>query len=130
MRILIVDDDYVSRTQLKSLLSAYGDCDAAPNGEAALILIEDAFVNKLPYALITMDLDMPTMKGRHVLSCIREYEEMRKMPDNARSKVVVVTSAHALKDVAESYRQECSGYIIKPATADVIKKTLTELKLI
>ena len=29
MRILVVDDNYVNRVQLKTLLGQYGDCDGA-----------------------------------------------------------------------------------------------------
>ena len=129
MRILIVDDDYTSRTQLKSLLSAYGDCDAAPNGATALLMLRDAFDNQLPYSLVTMDLEMPEMRGPEVLSFIRAFEAKREVPVRAQTKVVMVTVKNNLKDVEESYQQECSGYLVKPATPQNIKKVLAEIGL-
>jgi len=32
MRILIVDDDFITRKSLVKMLQAYGDCDEATNG--------------------------------------------------------------------------------------------------
>ncbi len=36
MRILIVEDDFTSRKLLQRLLSQYGECDIAVNGEEAV----------------------------------------------------------------------------------------------
>ena len=42
MRILVVDDDYTCRIKLKTMFAKYGDTDAAPNGDIALMLFEEA----------------------------------------------------------------------------------------
>ena len=35
MKILIVEDDFVSRTKVEALLSLYGNCDTAEDGDQA-----------------------------------------------------------------------------------------------
>lgn len=129
MRILVVDDDYTSRTQLKSLLAAYGDCDVAPGGEAALLLFRDALESGLPYELVTLDIEMPGMDGKKVLELLRAQEEKLAVPAPKRSKVLMVTVKNRLKDVSESYNKECSGYIVKPATPQSLKEALKETGL-
>ena len=79
MRILIVDDDFVSRTKLEALLSEYGDCDAAEDGHQSLDMFEQAHGQSANYDLITMDIDMPGMSGHEVLSKIREWEEAHEV---------------------------------------------------
>ena len=75
MRVLVVDDDYVSRTKLKALLTSLGgDCDALPDGEMVIKMFEKAHEESVPYDLITMDVEMPGMSGQEVVQKIRESE--------------------------------------------------------
>lgn len=56
--ILIVDEDKMITTLIKSLLNREGNIDIAHNGEAALNCLEKKF-----YKLIISDIDMPIMDG-------------------------------------------------------------------
>lgn len=56
--ILIVDEEEVITTLIKSLLNREGNIDTAHNGEAALNCLEKKF-----YKLIISDIDMPIMDG-------------------------------------------------------------------
>lgn len=130
MRILVVDDDYTSRTQLKSLLAAYGDCDVAPGGAAAVLLFRDALESGLPYELVTLDIEMPGMNGKEVLGLLRAEERKKELKETEAAKMVMVTVKNKLKDVSESYDKDCSGYIVKPPSAQALKQTLGEIGLL
>ena len=42
MRILIVEDDFLSRRILTKLLAPFGDCEVAVNGLEAIVAFTDA----------------------------------------------------------------------------------------
>lgn len=130
MRILVVDDDFISRTQIKALMTVYGDCDIAPNGEVALLMLKDAFENQIPYGLVTMDVDMPNLKGQEVVRLIRDMEESIGIAADQQTKIVMVTVKNKVKDVSAAYKENCSGYIVKPATAQNIKEVLISVGIL
>lgn len=67
-RVLVVEDDPVSRTLLAHQLTALGyrDIDLACDGRQAL-----AECGRRPYDLVLADLCMPTMGGRELLAALR-----------------------------------------------------------
>jgi two-component system chemotaxis response regulator CheY len=133
MRILIVDDEYVSRTKMKVLLSDHGDCDAAPNGELALDLVEDALRESCPYDLITMDVDMPGMTGEKVVRAIRDREwnwakETGKPVHEAQ--ILMATVRKDTQTVIDSFRGGCEGYLVKPVTPESLNQALVGAGLV
>lgn len=69
MRILIVDDSAVFRTQIASCLEANGMTvvGSAPNGRIALLKLEQMSVD-----LVILDMEMPELDGLSTLKKIRE----------------------------------------------------------
>ncbi len=130
LRILVVDDDYTSRVQLKAILSFYGDCDAAPDGEIALKLIADALSSGVPYDLITMDMEMPQLSGFDVLSRIRHLEGEMNITGKKKAHIIMITVRDKMQDVIQAYKEECTGYMVKPATPQKMKEVLTEVGLV
>ena len=61
MRILVVDDDFVSREKLKAILAPYGDVESAEDGEAAVRMFEAARL-RLSVRPSTMRLTPPGPK--------------------------------------------------------------------
>ena len=55
MKILIAEDDRVSRTFMEKFMSAYGQCDIAVDGMEAIDLFMDALKRKEPYDLARFD---------------------------------------------------------------------------
>ena len=121
MKILVVDDEVVSREKLELLLSTYGDCESAENGEMALDMVKRARDEGRPYELITMDIEMPRMSGREVIAQIRAIEEMSPGP---RAKILTVTVTADVRTVICSFKNGCDGYIIKPFTQDKVREVL------
>ena len=67
MRVLIVEDDFVSRKILHNILLDYGECDIAADGKEAVEAFKLALDDNTPYDLICMDIMMPRMNGQEAL---------------------------------------------------------------
>jgi two-component system, chemotaxis family, chemotaxis protein CheY len=130
MRILIVDDDYISRTQIKALMLGYGDCDIAPNGELALSLFAAAHAENSPYKLITIDVDMPGMTGHDVVAALRQKEdELGATATDIEAKIIMVSAMDDGHNIMSSFRKGAEGYLVKPITPDRLKQTLEEINV-
>ena len=120
MRILIVDDELVSRAKMKKILSRYGECEEAKNGMQAMEMIAQAATSGKWYTLMTLDVDMPEMSGMHVLTKVREMEQALKGADLTPMKVVMVTSMGDRETFSQSLFAGCDDYIIKPFQPETI----------
>jgi len=130
MKILIVDDDFVSRSKLEALLSVYGDCETAENGNQAFEMFQKSCENSSSYDLITMDIDMPGMSGHEVLSKIREWEEARNLcKHRGNVKILMATSMQSRTDIMSSFREGCEGYLKKPITPENLAEALDKIKI-
>ena len=130
MRILIVDDDYISRTQIKALMLGYGDCDIAPNGEIALALFEAAHAEDTPYKLITVDVDMPGISGHDLVASLRKKEdELNATASEAEAKIIMVSAMDDGRNIMSSFRKGAEGYLVKPITPMKLKETLEDINV-
>ena len=59
MKILIVDDDLVSRSKMEVLMSSFGECILAHDGLEAISEYRRAWEECAPFGLITLDIEMP-----------------------------------------------------------------------
>jgi chemotaxis family two-component system response regulator Rcp1 len=62
--------------------------------------------------LILLDLNLPRMDGREVLSAIKSDAALKTIP------VVVLTTSQAEQDVLRSYELQANCYITKPVDLD------------
>lgn len=74
MRILLAEDDFVTRKFMMNFLSSYGECDAAVDGMEAVDAYLMALEDGEPYDLACLDIMMPVMDGYQVLRSIRDLE--------------------------------------------------------
>jgi len=121
LRILIIDDDYVSRAKLKALFASYGDCDGVQNGKIAIAMVESAYREDLPYGLITIDINMPVIDGHYVLHEIKHSEDLYAIAKIA--KIVIVSKLEA---VPPHYR-EYDAFCQKPVSPEKIDEVMKEL---
>ena len=112
MNILIVDDEPISRTKLKLLLSSYGRCQEAVTGEHAIELLTESFNAGLSFDLITVDINMPGMSGQELVERIRRFEVGIEITQRTDIKIMMVTAESDSDTVMTSIIQGCDGYLL------------------
>jgi len=127
MRILICDDEYVARAKLQAILTDYGECQTASDGVQAVQMFKEAHEQSQPYNLITMDIDMPGMKGPDVLDAVREWESKHGVKARGEAKVIMVTIKEEGRDILSSFEKGCEWYLVKPVTPGKIKEAIEGL---
>ena len=130
MRILIADDDLISRIMLSEILSEYGRCDAAVNGEEVVRAYRLSLFKNKPYDLVCLDIMMPEMDGIEALTKIREIERGNNLGDDKRARIVMVTGLADNMNREKCNAEGCDGVIVKPVVADDLLVCLRELGLI
>ncbi len=130
MRTLIVEDDFTSRLLLQTFLSHYGECHVAVNGKEAVQAFRLAGERGCRYDLICMDIMMPEMDGQAALREIRKEEEAGGTMSSSGVKIVMITALDDVKNVVQSFRSLCDGYIFKPIDTGQLLAKLSELALV
>ncbi len=126
MRILIVEDDFLSRNILRDLVSEYGVCDVAVDGQEAILAFDLAWEDGAPYELVFMDIMMPGVNGLEAVKRIREMEKERGINGQRETKIVMTTALGDPKTVFEAYYQRgATSYVVKPITRE---KVIAEMR--
>jgi two-component system chemotaxis response regulator CheY len=129
LKVLVVEDDFVSRVVLQGLLSKYGECHIAVNGREAVEAFRRALTAGEGYDLICLDVKMPEMDGPTALGLIREIEAGQSI-DAAPAKVFMTTSVRDMKTVVGSFKLICDAYLLKPLDGKKLEDHLTAAGLI
>ena len=128
MRALIVDDDFYSRSFLEYILHPYARCEAAVNGEDAIMVFKQAIEQGDPYTVVFMDLLMPVIDGPRALNEIREIEKDYGVTGNACCKIIITS---VLEDGEEThnamYLGGATSFLQKPVDERSILTELTRL---
>ena len=131
LKILIVEDDFISRNILHHTLSNYGQCDIAVNGKEAVNAFKRALGQSQPYDLICMDIMMPGMDGHEALAQIRALEDELKIEKSAETKVIMTTALNDTKSVSDAiYKGGALSYFVKPIDQEKLYEELRVLGLI
>jgi two-component system chemotaxis response regulator CheY len=129
MKILIVEDDFTNRKIMQKILSAYGDCDMAFDGNEAIEAFELALAEGKPYDLICMDIMMPNMDGQEALSEIRRLETDAEISAKDEVKVIMTTALDDPKNVVSSLKSGAAAYIVKPISKQKLFDEISKLGL-
>ncbi len=131
MRILIVEDEYISRVLLSETLSVYGTCQVAINGEEAVEMMKRSFETKERFDLVCLDIMMPEMDGQEVLCRIREMEKERHIQAIEATKVIMTTALDDSKNIMQAFAKgHCEAYLTKPLNREKLLQHLRDLRLI
>lgn len=117
IEILLVEDnpgdvrltkEALKEGKIKNNLHVVGD------GKEALAYLhkKEKYKNSIRPDLILLDLNLPKVDGREVLSKIKNDPSLKRIP------VVVLTTSDADQDIMESYDRNANCYITKPVDLD------------
>lgn len=130
MRILVAEDDLISRKFLFKFLSRYGECDLVVDGVEALDAYLMAVKESDPYDLICLDIMMPKVDGVKVLKYIRDLETQRGILPEKRSKIIMTTALAETKFVQNAFDIGCDAYAAKPIDTEKLISVLKKLGLV
>jgi signal transduction histidine kinase len=138
MKILIVDDEFVSRMKLEKIIenldgqvcagtseqgkqAAENEVCLAVNGSEALQII----MSESPPDLILLDVMMPEMDGYEVCSRIKADEQTRNIP------VIFISGRDEDIDEIKGFEAGAVDYITKPFNPVIVKvRVRTQLELV
>lgn len=130
MRILIAEDDYVSRKFLYKFLSTFGECDVTVDGMEAVEVFLSALEREQYYDLVCLDIMMPEVDGIKALKTIRLLEEERNLDSEKRCKVIMTTALNDPEGIFKTYELGSEAYAVKPIDTVKLVEVMTKLGLI
>jgi len=117
MRILVVDDDSITRKLLGMYLKSKGyEVEYAENGLEALEKLGQVEIN-----IVLTDLNMPYMDG------IEFTRNMKTEPNYSHIPVLMVTTEADKDEKDRAMQAGADAYLVKPVTADQINETVRML---
>jgi CheY-like chemotaxis protein len=115
MRILIAEDELVSRCMLEDLLTEWGhDVVAAQDGLEALQALQTV---ELPRVAI-LDWSMPGMEGIEVCRKVRE------LPTSQPPYIILLTAKEGRKNIVAGLEAGANDYLAKPFDPDELRARL------
>ncbi len=111
MKILIVDDEVVSRKKMLKLIQNLGECYMVESGRQAFEFLAD----NPKTALILLDIIMPDMDGYEV------YTRLKKNNATKDINVIFVTSLDQDEDEVKGFELGGMDYIIKPFSPKLVQ---------
>ncbi|MEW9123432.1 MAG: response regulator [Thermotaleaceae bacterium] len=130
MKILIAEDDFVSRKFISKFLSQYGECDLVVDGLEAIDAYMMAMKDKEPYDLICLDIMMPKVDGVKVLKAIRELETQKGILPESRVKIIMTTALAETDLVQQAFEYGCEAYASKPLDTNKFAEVMRKIGLI
>jgi chemotaxis family two-component system response regulator Rcp1 len=95
---------------------------AADGAEAISFLRREGIHGEAPRPdLILLDLNMPRMDGRQVLSAIKQDDELKAIP------TVILTMSEAVADIATVYQLRANCYLTKPVEFDAFESLVKSI---
>ena len=119
MRILVADDDLVSRLAMEDVLRQCGapELVLAEDGASAW----DALCGQACFDLVCLDVRMPPPDGLELLARLRAAPALRRVP------VLLVTASADRDAVLGAERADLQGFIVKPVGPDTVARILRVL---
>ena len=130
MKILLAEDDFVTRKYMSNFLSKYGECDVTVDGMEAVDAFMMALEDGEPYDLVCLDIMMPVMDGYQALVGIRNLEKERNIAKEDEAKIIMTTALNDEKNVKMAFDLGCTVYSGKPIDQDKFEQVLKKFGLI
>ena len=130
LRILIVEDDFLSRFTLSEMLSDFGLCNVAVDGKEAVAAFQARLEQGCPYNLVCLDIMMPGMTGHEAILEMRALEARHGIHGLSRARIVMTTALGDQSNVFLAFKQECDAYLVKPLSREALVAEMNNLQLI
>ena len=118
LNVLIVDDEPLARSRLRTLL---GDCTepkASVGGEAQNATDALVWLNKTPFDAVLLDIHMPGDDG---LALARAIKSLQHQP------AIVFITAHA-EHAVEAFELTATDYLTKPVRLERLQNSLQKIE--
>lgn len=113
--ILVAEDDPTTRHRLRGVLKSAGySVSVTPDGRAALQALR-----KRRFDLLLTDIWMPRLNGLELMARLRE--------ENARPRVVVMTSDDTPETLLRAVREQAYQYIQKPVESQALVELIRDV---
>ena len=127
LHVLLVEDDLADVALMESSFAEHyapTELHHAVDGADALAFLrrEGGYADAPRPDLILLDLNMPRVDGRQVLTAIKADEKLEAIP------VVVFTTSAAPADVSSSYGAHANAYVTKPIDLDDFERALSQIR--
>jgi two-component system response regulator len=126
-QILLVEDDPgdAQLTQIGLAKTATPlDLNIVDNGQAALDYLDqkDPYADVLRPDLILLDLNLPGLSGRDVLSTVKQDADFRAIP------IIILSTSDRKEDISEAYALGANCYVRKHSDLKKFLKTIKQLE--
>jgi two-component system, LytTR family, response regulator len=115
MRVLVVDDEPLSRTALSRVLSRRRDVerfDVAEDGPQAIRLLK-----QMSYDVLLLDIQMPEMSGLELVDAVKR--QSKSIP-----AVIFVTAYH--EHAVMAFEKKALDYVLKPFAEERVQEALDQ----
>jgi two-component system chemotaxis response regulator CheY len=131
MKVLVVEDDLVTRKVMEKYLSPYGETVMAADGDEAYNAFLAAIESGSPFSLICVDIKMPKTDGHELLKKIRKAEDTKKVTEAQKVKIIMTTVLQDPQNVFKAfYKGKAASYLIKPFTEEELVAEIRKLGLL
>lgn len=131
MKVLIVEDDAISRKMIEVLMQPLAkECSLAVDGEAALDYFNKSVESRNNYDVVLLDIMLPKMDGQTLLRKFREKEKEYELLGRRGCKIIMVSALGDAGNVMEAFKNQCDGYLSKPYNKKSLMIELRKLELI
>jgi two-component system chemotaxis response regulator CheY len=130
MKMLVMEDEFVSRSVLMEILAPYGTIESAENGREALEKFQKALQSSERFDIVFLDIMVPEMNGQDVLKNMREMEQQYGVFALSGTKVVMTTALGDFNNVKTAFKHQCEAYLIKPLDREKVVSALQGLGIV
>ena len=122
IKILCIEDEHHAALKLLKILSKhYKNIVLAKNGEEALDIYRDCYLENKPIDLIISDVNMPKIDGIELIERIREFDE--NLP------FIYVSARLELDILLKLVKLDIVNFITKPIDVDELLKSINKVIL-
>lgn len=123
LRVLVADDHFLIRQFVRNTLreAKINNVEMAADGNEAIEQIQKAKDVNLPFDIVFLDWNMPTISGFEVLTYFRAR------PEYADAAFVMLTAESEQQNIMKAIKAGATSYIVKPVSPADLSKKLFEI---